>query len=65
VCAVAHGGQIVTSGDTVTALDGELPPHIEVVRLGPHRLRGIPGPPIDLHQAGEREAGQVFPRLRT
>jgi class 3 adenylate cyclase len=38
----AHGGQIVISGDTKTALTGMTPDGVRLKNLGQHRLRGIP-----------------------
>jgi class 3 adenylate cyclase len=43
VCAAAHGGQIVTSGETRKALAGAAPAGIRFRSLGQHRLQGLPG----------------------
>ena len=43
ICAAAHGGQILVSGDTRTALKGSTSDEVRLRRLGPYRLRGIPG----------------------
>jgi class 3 adenylate cyclase len=42
ICGVAHGGQIVVSGDTRTALRGSTPAGVRLHSLGSHRLRGLP-----------------------
>jgi class 3 adenylate cyclase len=44
VCAAAHGGQIVTSGETRKALAGASPAGIRFRSLGQHRLQGLAGP---------------------
>ena len=41
VCWAAHGGQIVVSGDTKAAMEGELPDGIRLRSLGRHRLSGL------------------------
>ena len=48
ICGVAHGGQIVVSGDTRTALRGSTPAGVRFRSLGSHPLRGIAGggPPV-------------------
>lgn len=42
MCAAAHGGQIVISDDTRTALEGTVPDGMRLRKLGSYRLRGIP-----------------------
>ncbi len=42
VCAAAHGGQIVTSGETRAAVGGSEPTSIRFRSLGRHRLPGLP-----------------------
>jgi len=42
VCAVAHGGQIVVSGDTREAAQRPRPVGVRFRSLGEHRLRGLP-----------------------
>lgn len=42
VCAVAHGGQVLTTGQTLAAL-GEPPAGLRFTDLGSHRLAGLPG----------------------
>jgi class 3 adenylate cyclase len=63
ICAAAHGGQIVVSGDTRTALTGMTPAAVRFKRLGSHRLRGIPGEHL-LFQVAAGLTGR-FPPLRT
>ncbi len=41
VCAAAHGGQIVISGETRAAVRGSAPAGIRFRRLGRHRLPGL------------------------
>ena len=41
VCAAAHGGQIVLSGDAKAAVRGSAPPGIRFRSLGRHRLPGL------------------------
>ena len=41
VCSVAHGGQIVVSGETKTAVEGSLPAGVNLRSLGRHRLPGL------------------------
>lgn len=44
ICSLAHGGQIVVSGDMRMALTDMMPPGVRLRGLGTHRLRGIPEP---------------------
>lgn len=44
ICSLAHGGQIVMSGDMRTALTDMMPPGVRFCSLGTHRLRGIREP---------------------
>ena len=44
VCAAAHGGQIVTSGETRKVLAGSAPGGIRFRSLGRHRLQGLAAP---------------------
>jgi class 3 adenylate cyclase len=41
VCSAAHGGQIVVTGQTRTALKAPLPPGVRLRSLGRHRLPGL------------------------
>jgi class 3 adenylate cyclase len=63
ICNAAHGGQIVISGDTRTALTGMTPDGVRFRSLGVHRLRGIPEE-IPLFQIGAMGLTTRFPRLR-
>jgi class 3 adenylate cyclase len=49
VCAIAHGGQILASGDTRLAARESAPPGVRFRSLGDHRLRGLPEP-VPLYQ---------------
>jgi predicted ATPase/class 3 adenylate cyclase len=62
--AAAHGGQLVLSQATVDLLAGRLPPDVELVDLGTHRLRGLTEPER-IHQVCHPALAQEFPRLRT
>jgi class 3 adenylate cyclase len=64
VSAAAHGGQVVLTGDTVTAIGGPLPDGLDLRPLGAHRLRGIPGEPMSLHQVRGAGLLDAFPPLR-
>ena len=64
VCAAAHGGQIVISDDTRTALDGMCPDGVRLRRLGSYRLRGIPSEHT-LFQIAATGLASRFPQLRT
>jgi class 3 adenylate cyclase len=63
ICSAAHGGQVVVSGDTRTALTGMVPEGITLRSLGAHHLRGIPDE-VTLFQVGGRGLGRRFPPLR-
>ena len=62
--ASAHGGQLVLSQATVDRLAGRLPPDVDLVDLGTHRLRGLTEPER-IHQVNHPSLAQEFPRLRT
>jgi class 3 adenylate cyclase len=64
ICSCAHGGQIVVSGDTKTALTGMTPDGVRFRSLGSHRLRGMPGE-IPLFQVTAPGLARRFPALRT
>jgi class 3 adenylate cyclase len=64
ICAAAHGGQIVVSGDTRTALTGMTPDGVRFKRLGSYRLRGIPDEQLLFEVAAAGLSGR-FPPLRT
>lgn len=63
VCAAAHGGQILVSGDTKTALTGAIPVGVRLKSLGPHRLRGIPDE-VALFQVAAKGLESRFPPPR-
>jgi class 3 adenylate cyclase len=42
ICAAAHGGQILVSGDTRAAVKGSTPDGLRFRSLGQYRLRGLP-----------------------
>ncbi|MET0148236.1 MAG: adenylate/guanylate cyclase domain-containing protein, partial [Acidimicrobiales bacterium] len=64
VCAAAHGGQVIVSGDTKEASQGQRPAGLRFVSLGEHRLRGIPKA-VPLFQAAAKGLPFRFPPPRT
>ena len=62
ICSVAHGGQVVVSGQTRTALDA-LPPGVRLIDLGAHRLAGLPRDER-LFQVAAQGLRRQFPPLR-
>jgi len=60
----AHGGQLVLSQATVDLLAGRLPPDVELLDLGSHRLRGLTEPER-IHQVCHPALARHFPQLRT
>jgi class 3 adenylate cyclase len=64
VCGAAHGGQVIVSGDTRVASQGQRPTGLRFVRLGEHRLRGIPHD-VPLFQAAAKGLPTRFPPPRT
>ncbi len=64
ICAAAHGGQVVVSGDTKEASQGQRPVGLRFVKLGEHRLRGIPDA-VPLFQAAAKGLSFRFPPPRT
>ena len=80
VCGAAHGGQIVVSGDTKTAVRGSVPAGMRFRSLGQFRLRGLPEEvalyqlaakglsPASLRRApnpiSTAEIGAVLPQIR-
>jgi class 3 adenylate cyclase len=64
ICAAAHGGQIIVSGDTRTALKGSIPEGVRFKNLGQHRLRGIRDE-VALFQIAAKGLVSRFPPLRT
>jgi class 3 adenylate cyclase len=64
LCAAAHGGQVIVSGDTKEASQGQRPAGLRFVRLGEHHLRGIPND-VQLFQAAAKGLPLRFPPPRT
>jgi class 3 adenylate cyclase len=64
VCGVAHGGQIVVSGDTKTAVHGSVPAGVRFRSLGQFRLRGLPEA-VALYQLAAKGLITRFPPPRT
>jgi class 3 adenylate cyclase len=64
ICAAAHGGQIVISGDTRAATKGASPDGVRFRRLGDYRLRGLPDA-VPLFQVAAKGLKARFPPLRT
>jgi class 3 adenylate cyclase len=64
VCWVAHGGQIVVSGETQAAVEGSLPPGVGFRSLGRHALPGLTDPEA-LFQVEAEGLVAEFPPLRT
>lgn len=64
VCALAHGGQILISGDTKVAVEGTVPVSIKFRSLGRHRLAGLKEAKT-LFQVKAEGLPARFPSLRT
>jgi class 3 adenylate cyclase len=60
VCAMAHGGQVVVSGDTRLAARESVPDGVRFRSLGDHRLRGLPEP-VALYQVVAKGLAGRFP----
>jgi class 3 adenylate cyclase len=63
VCDVGHGGQIVVSAQTRTAVARAMPSGMRLRRLGSHRLAGLPRAAV-LFQLEAEGLGTEFPPLR-
>ncbi|CAN5735751.1 hypothetical protein BH24CHL6_BH24CHL6_17310 [soil metagenome] len=63
VCSAGHGGQVILSRATVSALGKELPAGMHLSSLGEHRLRGL-AQPMELFQLHAPELRADFPSLR-
>ncbi|MGH9275516.1 MAG: adenylate/guanylate cyclase domain-containing protein [Acidimicrobiales bacterium] len=61
---VAHGGQIVVSGTTAQLVTGHLPPGVDLLDLGEHRLRDLLEPE-HIHQVVAPDLTSRFSPLRT
>ena len=64
VCTAGHGGQIIVTKTTMTAIKDPLPAGIAVRDLGEHRLAGL-GQPLTLFQVQGKDLATRFPPLRT
>jgi class 3 adenylate cyclase len=64
ICAAAHGGQILVSGDTRDAARGSTPDGVRFRSLGEYRLRGLPDP-VPLFQVAAKGLVARFPLPRT
>ncbi len=63
VCYLAHGGQIVVSGQTRAAVRGDALPGVRFRSLGRHRLAGL-SQPVALFQVGADGLASRFPPPR-
>jgi class 3 adenylate cyclase len=63
VSSMAHGGQIVLSGETKGAVDGSLPPDVRFRSLGRHRLPGLTKA-VALYQVEADGLTSDFPPMR-
>ncbi len=64
ICRAAHGGQVIVSGDTRTALGTPIPLGVRLRRLGLFALRGIPDE-IELFQVTAKGVLSRFPPPQT
>ena len=64
ICRAAHGGQVIVSADTRTALGTPVPSGVQFRRLGLFMLRGIPGE-VELFQVTAKGVLSRFPPPRT
>jgi predicted ATPase/class 3 adenylate cyclase len=62
--AAAHGGQLVISGATEELVRGDLPPDVQLVDLGEHRLRDLQSP-MHVFQVLHPALESTFGPLRT
>jgi class 3 adenylate cyclase len=63
VCAVGHGGQVLLTQAALRAVGANLPAGLEMIRLGPYRLAGLPEA-VELVQATPVGGLREFPPLR-
>jgi predicted ATPase len=63
ICAAAHGGQILLSEATATAVSADLPANVRLSLLGSFQLRGFAAP-ARLFQVHHPELRDEFPPLR-
>jgi class 3 adenylate cyclase len=64
VCALAHGSQILVTGDTKEATQGAKPDGVRFKSVGRHRLRGIPDA-VELFQIAAPGLVVRFPAIPT
>lgn len=64
VCFVGHGGQVLVSGPTKTALGSSIPAGVRLRNLGARRMPGL-SKPVSLHQVFAEGLPTAFPPLRT
>lgn len=64
ICAAAHGGQILVSGDTRQATKGSPADGLGLRSLGEYRLRGLPAA-VPLFQVDAKGLSSRFPRPGT
>ena len=64
VCAAAHGGQIIVSGETRVAVGESAPTDVRFRSLGRHHLPGLPDA-LTLFQVQAKGLLASFPRPRT
>jgi class 3 adenylate cyclase len=64
VCSAGHGGQIIVSGETAAAVEGDMPADVGLRSLGRHELPGLPEPQ-PLFQVEADGLLPDFPPLRT
>lgn len=62
ICAIAHGGQVLVSGDARLAARESAPAGVRFRALGDVKLRGLPAP-VPLYQLGARGLPARFPPL--
>ncbi len=62
--AVAHGGQVVVSSASQALADGALPPGVELLDLGEHRLKDL-SRPERIYQLVHAELPREFPPLKS
>jgi class 3 adenylate cyclase len=64
LCAAGHGGQTLLSGATRELVEEELPPGVELLDLGEHRLKDLDRPE-HIFQLVEDGRAAEFPPLKT
>jgi len=64
ICSAGHGGQIVLSARTKTAVGTDVPAGVRLRNIGRHRLTGLPTQEV-LYQVEARGLRTRFPALRS